>query len=77
MAGAAPPDSLARLRGLNIESFAPGSRGTCKGLTPGACVGQVGKFICIGLNYSDHAAESGMPVRLSFSKQGPAPLWPG
>jgi len=28
----------------------------------GACVGQVGKFICIGLNYADHAAESGMDV---------------
>lgn len=28
----------------------------------GACVGNVGKFICIGLNYSDHAAESGMQV---------------
>lgn len=28
----------------------------------GACVGNVGKFICIGLNYSDHAAESGMAV---------------
>jgi ureidoglycolate lyase len=28
----------------------------------GACVGQVGKFICIGLNYADHAAESGMEV---------------
>jgi 2-keto-4-pentenoate hydratase/2-oxohepta-3-ene-1,7-dioic acid hydratase in catechol pathway len=28
----------------------------------GPCVGQVGKFICIGLNYSDHAAESGMSV---------------
>jgi 2-keto-4-pentenoate hydratase/2-oxohepta-3-ene-1,7-dioic acid hydratase in catechol pathway len=28
----------------------------------GPCVGQVGKFICIGLNYSDHAAESGMAV---------------
>src|ERR1700745_3565906 len=26
----------------------------------GPCVGRVGKFICIGLNYSDHAAESGM-----------------
>ena len=26
----------------------------------GPCVGGVGKFICIGLNYSDHAAESGM-----------------
>lgn len=28
----------------------------------GACVGAVGKFICIGVNYSDHAAESGMEV---------------
>jgi len=28
----------------------------------GPCVGNVGKFICIGLNYSDHAAESGMVV---------------
>lgn len=28
----------------------------------GPCVGAIGKFICIGLNYSDHAAESGMEV---------------
>ncbi|MCC0064377.1 MAG: fumarylacetoacetate hydrolase family protein [Defluviimonas sp.] len=28
----------------------------------GPCVGGTGKFICIGLNYADHAAESGMPV---------------
>lgn len=28
----------------------------------GACVGRVGKFICIGLNYADHAAESGLDV---------------
>lgn len=28
----------------------------------GPCVGQVGKFICIGLNYADHAAESGMAL---------------
>ena len=28
----------------------------------GACVGHVGKFICIGLNYSDHAAETGMAL---------------
>ena len=25
----------------------------------GACIGGIGKFICIGLNYADHAAESG------------------
>ena len=28
----------------------------------GPCVGHVGKFMCVGLNYSDHAAESNMPV---------------
>tara|TARA_R110002124_G_scaffold92599_5_gene235161 strand:- start:57942 stop:58739 length:798 start_codon:yes stop_codon:yes gene_type:complete len=28
----------------------------------GPCVGGVGKFVCIGLNYSDHAAEAGQPV---------------
>jgi 2-keto-4-pentenoate hydratase/2-oxohepta-3-ene-1,7-dioic acid hydratase in catechol pathway len=28
----------------------------------GTCVGGTGKFICIGLNYADHAAESGMKV---------------
>ena len=28
----------------------------------GACVGQTGKFICIGLNYSDHAKEAGMEL---------------
>ncbi len=33
----------------------------------GACVGQVGKFICIGLNYSDHAAETGMELRRKLS----------
>lgn len=28
----------------------------------GACVGGIGKFMCIGLNYADHAAESGLEV---------------
>jgi len=28
----------------------------------GSCIARPGKFICIGLNYSDHAAESGMAV---------------
>jgi 2,4-diketo-3-deoxy-L-fuconate hydrolase len=28
----------------------------------GPCVGSVGKFLCIGLNYSDHAAETGASV---------------
>ena len=33
-----------------------------KGSRIGPCVGNVGKFMCIGLNYADHAAESGMQV---------------
>ncbi len=49
---------LSALRGLDPASLplVPG--------TPrfGAAVGGIGKFICIGLNYSDHAAESGMAV---------------
>ena len=28
----------------------------------GACVGNIGKFMCIGLNYSDHAAETGADI---------------
>ncbi|SAK68284.1 FAA-hydrolase [Caballeronia fortuita] len=28
----------------------------------GPCVGRIGKFVCIGLNYADHAAESNLPV---------------
>ncbi len=28
----------------------------------GPCVGKIGKFVCIGLNYADHAAESNLPV---------------
>ncbi len=28
----------------------------------GPCVGKIGKFMCIGLNYADHAAESNLPI---------------
>jgi len=56
------PERLARLGALNIEAL-PVVPGTPqKDLRLGPCVGKVGKFICIGLNYSDHAAESGMQV---------------
>jgi 2-keto-4-pentenoate hydratase/2-oxohepta-3-ene-1,7-dioic acid hydratase in catechol pathway len=50
------PDSLNRLAALNPDSL-PIVTGNHR---IGACVSHVGKFICIGLNYSDHAAESGM-----------------
>jgi ureidoglycolate lyase/2,4-diketo-3-deoxy-L-fuconate hydrolase len=50
--------SLRRLAELDIEALPVVPDGT----RLGACVGQVGKMICVGLNYSDHAAESNMPV---------------
>ena len=51
-------DSLSRLRALDLTALplAP------EGVRYGACVGKVGKFLCIGLNYADHAAESGLPI---------------
>jgi 2-keto-4-pentenoate hydratase/2-oxohepta-3-ene-1,7-dioic acid hydratase in catechol pathway len=52
------PDALDRLRDIDPASL-PAVTGSPR---LGPCVGSVGKFICIGLNYSDHAAESGMPV---------------
>ena len=51
------PESLARLRGIEPASL-PRVDGNPR---LGACVSGVGKFICVGLNYSDHAAESGRP----------------
>ena len=45
----------------------------------GACVGNIGKFLCIGLNYSDHATETGMPVPsepILFSKATSAVVGP-
>lgn len=51
-------ESLARLRQLDPNSL-PLVDGTPR---LGPCVGRVGKFICIGLNYADHAAESGLDV---------------
>ncbi|SMX38231.1 fumarylacetoacetate hydrolase family protein [Octadecabacter ascidiaceicola] len=51
-------DSLAKLRGIDPATL-PVVEGNPR---IGACVGQVGKFICIGLNYADHAAESGMAL---------------
>ena len=52
------PESLARLRSLDVNTL-PKVSGSPR---LGPCVAGVGKFICVGLNYSDHAAESNMPV---------------
>ncbi len=66
-AAAISPFELARLSALDAGSL-PVVEGNPR---LGACVGGVGKFICIGLNYADHAAESGLkvpPEPVIFSK---------
>jgi 2-keto-4-pentenoate hydratase/2-oxohepta-3-ene-1,7-dioic acid hydratase in catechol pathway len=57
-AGVLGPRALRRLAKLKPESL-PAVRGTPR---LGPCLVKVGNFIAIGLNYADHAAESGMPV---------------
>jgi 2-keto-4-pentenoate hydratase/2-oxohepta-3-ene-1,7-dioic acid hydratase in catechol pathway len=52
------PESMELLRNLDLASLPL----VTDQPRIGACVGGVGKFICIGLNYSDHAAEAGMTV---------------
>ena len=49
---------IAMLRGIDPASLAVVAADT----RLGPCVAGTGKFICIGLNYADHAAESGMAV---------------
>lgn len=52
------PDGLAAIRALDPASL-PKVEGTPR---IGPCVGGTGKFVCVGLNYTDHAAESGMAI---------------
>jgi 2,4-didehydro-3-deoxy-L-rhamnonate hydrolase len=52
------PDSLAGLAKADLGSL-PLVEGNPR---LGPCVAGIGKFICIGLNYSDHAAETGAKV---------------
>jgi 2-keto-4-pentenoate hydratase/2-oxohepta-3-ene-1,7-dioic acid hydratase in catechol pathway len=52
------PESLERLKAIDPATL-PLVEGHPR---IGACVGSVGKLVCVGLNYSDHAAESGLPV---------------
>lgn len=51
-------DSLHRLAALDLDHLPLVPEGT----RLGACVGQIGKMVCVGLNYSDHAAEANMAV---------------
>ena len=50
------PEGLARIQRLDHRALPEAPVGA----RLGPCVGRVGKFICIGLNYADHAAEAGM-----------------
>ncbi len=52
------PSALDQLRTVDPESLPV----VADDIRIGACVGKVGKFMAIGLNYYDHAAETGMPV---------------
>jgi 2-keto-4-pentenoate hydratase/2-oxohepta-3-ene-1,7-dioic acid hydratase in catechol pathway len=59
IAGAVLSDEgLQKIRGLDLSSLPKVADNT----RFGPCVGGTGKFICIGLNYADHAAESNLPV---------------
>jgi 2-keto-4-pentenoate hydratase/2-oxohepta-3-ene-1,7-dioic acid hydratase in catechol pathway len=50
--------SLAKLRMIDPKSL-PLVEGPAR---IGPCVGHVGKFMCIGLNYAEHAAETGAKI---------------
>ena len=50
--------TIERLRKINLKSLPAVSNNT----RIGPCIGSVGKFLSIGLNYSDHAAETGLPI---------------
>lgn len=65
------PDGLARLRALDLTALPVVAGKAQRDLRLGPCVGAVGKCVCIGLNYADHAAEAGMqvpPEPVVFSK---------
>ena len=49
---------LAQLRALDPATLPIVPEGT----RIGPCVGRIGKLCCVGLNYSDHAAETGHPI---------------
>ena len=52
------PKTLSKIRRAKIDTL-PKVR---NGVRFGPCVGAVGNYLAIGLNYSDHAAEAGMPI---------------
>jgi 2-keto-4-pentenoate hydratase/2-oxohepta-3-ene-1,7-dioic acid hydratase in catechol pathway len=55
-------EGLAALRAIDPASLPLVSGAPQQDLRLGACVAGVGKFLAVGLNYADHAAEAGMDV---------------
>ena len=51
-------NSIKKLKEINVENL-PAVEGTPR---LGTCVSGFGKFMCIGLNYADHAAETGADI---------------
>ena len=51
-------EGLASLRSIDVETLPKVS----DSVRLGQCISGVGKFICVGLNYSDHAEEAGMAL---------------
>ncbi len=49
---------LDRLRGIDVDSLSVVQTNP----RLGPCVGKIGKYMCIGLNYTDHAEETGNPI---------------
>jgi 2,4-diketo-3-deoxy-L-fuconate hydrolase len=73
------PAQLDRLRELDLTTLPLVAGQPQIDLRLGPCVARTGKLICIGLNYSDHAAEAGMqvpPEPVVFSKWTSAIMGP-
>lgn len=56
------PETIGTLKALDISTLPLVDGSPQNDLRLGPCVGQTGKFVCIGLNYADHAAEAGLAV---------------
>lgn len=73
------PDKLAEIAKLDPTTLPLVSGNPQQDIRLGACVGDIGKFVCIGLNFADHAAETGAkipPEPIIFNKWTSAVVGP-
>ncbi|MCC5958506.1 MAG: fumarylacetoacetate hydrolase family protein [Rhodobacteraceae bacterium] len=73
------PETMARIAALDVDTLPVVEGMPQQDLRLGPCVGHIGKFICIGLNYADHAAETGAaipPEPVIFNKWTSAVIGP-